>query len=136
MKSSHDRYNDEDQVDIYLNYESSTPITLKRCKEIGVEFMGLKVEDYEFRMGEMVISDDDMILDDSNFEEPLYEIHFRIYLEEDNRVYYYVPKEKTKEDKVHDINSWYWSYEGDMLKFNTSVKVFNIQQDTYVESDL
>lgn len=94
------------------------------------------LEDYELRLGDELITDDDRILNDCDFKEPIYDFQMHLYLEDDRKVYYQVPKLKTKEEKVHDINSWYWSVDGDMMRFNTSFKLFNIQQDNYIGSDL
>lgn len=84
------------------------------------------LEDYELRLGDELITDDDRILNDCDFKEPIYDFQMHLYLEDDRKVYYQVPKLKTKEEKVHDINSWYWSVDGDMMRFNTSFKLFNI----------
>jgi hypothetical protein len=94
------------------------------------------MEDYELRLGNDVIMDDDMVIDDSTMREPMFDLKFHLYLEEDRKVYYYLPKPKTKEEKILDLNYWYWSSNGDTIKFNTSVNSFNIQVDKMLNSNL
>ena len=75
IKSGHDRYLDESQVDISCHFESNEPITYKRYKDIWKHIMGVNaMEDYELRLGNLLIQDDDMIIDDSGMRDPVFEV--------------------------------------------------------------
>lgn len=90
IKSDHNRYLDEDQVEISIHFESNAPITYKRYKHIWKHIMGFNdKEDYELRLGNKAIIDDDMIIDDSGMRDTIYDLQFHLYLEEDRKVYYY-----------------------------------------------
>jgi hypothetical protein len=121
---------DDGQVEISLHFESNEPITYRRYKDIWKYIMGFNAnEDYELRLGSRIIADDDMVIDDSGMREPIYDFQIHLYMEEDRKVYYYLPKPKTNADKLKDIHTWFWSYSDDTLTFNNSMKVYNLQSD-------
>ena len=107
--------------------ESNEPITYKRYKDIWKNIMGFNDrEDFELRFGNKLIIDDDMVIDDSGMRDPTFDLQLHLYLEEDRKVYYYLPKPKTHEDKIKDAHSWFLSAQGDTLHFNTSMKVHTL----------
>ncbi len=59
------RHLDDHQVDIYVSYESSEPISLRRYKEIWGNVMGIEYnKEYAlFRNGERISNDDALISD-------------------------------------------------------------------------
>lgn len=85
------------------------------------------MEDYELRMGNKAITDDDMVIDDSGMRDPIYDLQFHLYLEEDRKVYYYQPKPKTKDEKLKDVHTWFWNFKGDTLTMNHTIHSFNLQ---------
>ena len=127
IKSDHDRYLDDGQVELSIHFESNEPITYRRYKNIWKHIMGFNdMEDYELRMGNKAITDEDMIIDDSGMRDPIYDLQFHLYLEEDRKVYYYLPKPKTPSEKLKDIHTWFWSYSEDTLYFNNTMKIHNL----------
>ena len=91
------------------------------------------MEDYELRFGQKIINDDDMIIDDSGMREPVFDLQLHAYLEDDRKVYYYTPKLKTDSDKIKDLHTWFWTYTNDSLYMNNTMKMINIQEDTYLD---
>jgi hypothetical protein len=133
IKSDHDRYLDDGQVEISIHFESSEPITYRRYKDIWKYIMGFNdKEDYELRLGNRLIKDDEMVIDDSGIRDPIFDMSLHLYVEEDRKVYYYLPKAKTKEEKLKDLHTWFWSYgvNGDTLTFNTSANVHTLMTET------
>jgi hypothetical protein len=58
--------------------------------------MGLNyIDDYELTYQDQVLIDDDMIIDNSAFREPIYDVHVHIYIEDEKKVNY-VNKAKSK----------------------------------------
>lgn len=113
-----------------MMFESNEPITYGKYKEILKKMMGLTdLEDYELRQDDHIITDDEMIIDDSRLRDPIFDLKLNVYLEEDKKVYYYVPKPKTFEDKVKDIKNWIWKFKDDTITFNTEAKLFSIQPE-------
>lgn len=59
LKTDNIRHLDENQVDIYVSYESSAPIDLRRYKEIWETSMGLRYDEhYAIIKNGQIISDD------------------------------------------------------------------------------
>jgi hypothetical protein len=53
------------------------------------------MDDYELTYQDQVLIDDDMIIDNSAFREPIYDVHVHIYIEDEKKVNY-VNKAKSK----------------------------------------
>jgi hypothetical protein len=83
FSSDHDRYLDEEPVDIHCSIESDLPITLKRYKDIWEKFMGLKYgKDYELKLSGKKMTDDEAIIDDSLYKQEVYEFQVHTSLED------------------------------------------------------
>lgn len=67
-----------------------------------------------------------MIIDDSRMREPVFDIHILNYINDDRRVYYYIPNPKTNPEKLKDTHTWFWEYSDDTMKLNNNIAIFNL----------
>lgn len=56
-----------------------------------------------------------MIIDDSRFRDSTFDLRFNVFLEEDKKVYYYVPKPKTFEEKMQDLKCSIVKFKNDTM---------------------
>lgn len=75
------RHLDEQQINIYVTYESSEPVSFKRFKEIWEDVMGVKhKQHYDLYKNGVDIVDDDMVISENIYND--YEVTVNLSIKE------------------------------------------------------
>jgi hypothetical protein len=75
------RHLDEQQINIYVNYESSEPVSFKRFKEIWEDVLGVKhKQHYDLYKNGVAIVDDDVEISENIYND--YEVTVNLNIKE------------------------------------------------------